>query len=173
MPDVKNLGSPDDKRSFEHGELALVSFGDATVARATFAPGCRWSRDVAPAAGTASCQAEHLTYVVSGRLRIHMDDGTEYDLGPGDVGCVPPGHDAWVLGDEALVGIDSTGGDPFADASNLHARTVRCPCGVVFRMEDPDALDHLVDAQQHAAGSHGHDVSRAHILDEMESTVRA
>ena len=168
MPDVKNLDTPDEKRGFDHGELAVVTVGNATVTRATFAPGWRWSRDVAPAAGTASCPVEHLTYVVSGRMHIRMDDGAEYDLGPGDVGRVPPGHDAWVLGDEALVGIDFAGGAAFADASNPQVRTVSCPCGVDFRIEDPGALDHLVDAvQQHAASSHGHDVTRAHILDEM------
>jgi hypothetical protein len=35
-----------------------------------------------------------------------MDDGTELVAGPGDVTALPSGHDAWVIGDEAVVVID-------------------------------------------------------------------
>lgn len=50
-------------------------------------------------------------------------------------------------------------------------RATRCPCGVEFRVDSDEGIDHLVAAvQQHAAGSHGHDVSREHILAELTST---
>jgi quercetin dioxygenase-like cupin family protein len=51
-------------------------------------------------ANTESCQVEHLQYVISGRLRIAQDDGRQMDLAPGDFVHIPPGHDAWVLGDD-------------------------------------------------------------------------
>jgi len=38
-----------------------------------------------------------------------MDDGTEEEFGPGDVGIVPPGHNAWIVGHEKFVAIDFTG----------------------------------------------------------------
>jgi quercetin dioxygenase-like cupin family protein len=38
-----------------------------------------------------------------------LDDGTEIDLDPGDVIDIPPGHDAWVVGDESFVGVDMGG----------------------------------------------------------------
>jgi hypothetical protein len=38
-----------------------------------------------------------------------MDDGTEEEFGPGDLAVVPPGHDAWVVGDQPVVLIDITG----------------------------------------------------------------
>jgi dienelactone hydrolase len=46
-----------------------------------------------------------------------MDDGTEAELGPGDAHVVPPGHDAWVVGDEQCVLLDIGGGrrDPTAE----------------------------------------------------------
>lgn len=105
---AKNLTHPDELRSFTHGEIASVSLPGVTVGRAVFEPGWRWSVDVAPTAGTSTCQGHHLAYVQSGRLHVRMDDGTELDLGPGDAHVVSPGHDAWVVGDEPCVTIDFT-----------------------------------------------------------------
>jgi hypothetical protein len=38
-----------------------------------------------------------------------MDDGSEEEFGPGDVSALPPGHDAWVIGDKPVVIVDITG----------------------------------------------------------------
>jgi hypothetical protein len=38
-----------------------------------------------------------------------MRDGTECDLKAGDMAIVPPGHDAWVVGDEPYVTLDIEG----------------------------------------------------------------
>ena len=38
-----------------------------------------------------------------------MDDGAEEEFGPGDAAVIPPGHNAWVVGNEPVVGIDFTG----------------------------------------------------------------
>jgi class 3 adenylate cyclase len=35
-----------------------------------------------------------------------MPDGTELEIGPGDVFEIPPGHDAWVVGDSPWVSVD-------------------------------------------------------------------
>lgn len=101
-----NLDSAGDKHDFDHGQLDIVTLGDATVGRAVFNPGFRWSNDIRPAGGTGSCQVAHTGVVLSGRFHIRMDDGSEADLGPGDAHVVPPGHDAWVVGDEQCVIID-------------------------------------------------------------------
>jgi hypothetical protein len=79
-----------------------------------FQPGWRWSHDVKPIAGTASCEAPHFQYHVSGRLAIRMDDGTELVAGPGDVTSLPSGHDAWVVGDEPVVVVDWFGASSYA-----------------------------------------------------------
>jgi hypothetical protein len=42
-------------------------------------------------------------------MKVVMDDGTEGDVGPGDVFSIAPGHDAWTVGDEACVTIDFGG----------------------------------------------------------------
>jgi uncharacterized cupin superfamily protein len=44
-----------------------------------------------------------------------MDDGTEVEYGPGDVGVIPPGHDAWVVGNDPVVVIDITGMKHYAE----------------------------------------------------------
>ena len=81
----------------------IVNLGEVTVGRAVFEPGWRWSENVKPIVGTDSCQVPHVGYVVSGRMVVRMDDGTEHEFGPGDAGTIPPGHDAWIEGDEACV----------------------------------------------------------------------
>ena len=107
---VKSLDSPDEVRPFAgHGSMAVVQVGDTTVGRGTFEPGWRWSNDVQPIAGTDSCQAHHTLAIISGRMAIAPNQGAEYEIGPGDVAVIPPGHDAWVVGDEACVAIDWTG----------------------------------------------------------------
>jgi hypothetical protein len=61
--EAKNIDRPDQQRSFEHGDVRLVELPGATIARAEFQPGWRWSTDVKPAAGTDSCQLHHISYV--------------------------------------------------------------------------------------------------------------
>lgn len=103
----KNFDSPDEVRPFEgNGQAAVVEVGGQTVGKATFEPGWKWSENVKPIAGTDSCQVSHLGYVVSGRMKVFMDDGGEDEVGPGDVMAIPPGHDAETVGDEACVVLD-------------------------------------------------------------------
>jgi len=102
--EVKSFSSPDETRTFEKGKLELVSVGGATVGRALLEPGWRWSEHVKPIAKTQSCEAPHYQYHVQGTLRVIMDDGTEKECKAGDVSLLPPGHDAWVVGDEPVSG---------------------------------------------------------------------
>ena len=88
------------------GQVEILNIGDGVVGKATFEPGWRWSEHVKPLAGTDSCQAAHLGYVLSGRQKIVMDDGTELEFGPGDVIAIPPGHDGEVIGDEPCIVLD-------------------------------------------------------------------
>jgi len=109
-----SLDAPDEVRRFEGdtGQLELVNLEAGSVGRATFKPGWRWSEHVKPIAGTDSCEAAHTGYFVSGRMKVVMDDGEEIEYGPGDFAVIPPGHDAWIVGDEDCVVIDWQG---FAD----------------------------------------------------------
>jgi hypothetical protein len=110
----KNLSQPDEKRTFDKGLVETVSLGGVTFGRATLQPGWKWSTCVKPLAKTSSCQAPHLQYHVSGRLHVVMDDGSKDEFGPGDVSSLPPGHDAWVVGNEPVVVIDISGMENYA-----------------------------------------------------------
>ena len=107
----KSLDKPDETRQFEEGKgrLELVNLEGGSVGRATFEPGWRWSKHVKPIAKTDSCQAAHVGYFVSGRMKVVSDDGEEMEYGPGDFAIMAPGHDAWTLGDEPA--LSSTGRD--------------------------------------------------------------
>ena len=102
----KSLDSPDETRTFEHGKAQIATLGDFSASRLVLEPGWRWSEDVKPIAGTDTCQVLHTGYQVSGRLHVRMEDGTEEEIGPGEAYVIPPGHDAWVVGDEPVVEVD-------------------------------------------------------------------
>jgi quercetin dioxygenase-like cupin family protein len=114
---AKTLDSPDETRPIEDGTVEIVHLDRGTVMRTIFRPGWRWSKSVKPVAGTESCQTHHFGYCISGRMHVVMDSGNEIEIGPGDALEIPPGHDAWVVGDEPYVGIDVTGGETYARGS--------------------------------------------------------
>ena len=90
--------------------------GKTEVGRFTFQPGWRWSECIKPIVETDSCQAEHLGFVVSGKIHVAHEDGTALDLGPGDAYWIAPGHDAWVLGDEPFVGMEFKSAAEYAES---------------------------------------------------------
>jgi hypothetical protein len=105
----KDFAKADEVRVFPKGKVELIKIGGATIGRATFEPGWRWSTSVQPIAKTKSCEAPHFQYHVAGTLKVVMDDGTELVCKPGDVSLLPSGHDAWVVGNENVVIVDFQG----------------------------------------------------------------
>ena len=104
-PQTKSLNVPDETLSFPKGSASTVRVGDLVVGRLEQQPGWRWSEQVKPIAGTASCQFHHIGVGISGAAMIRMDDGTEMLITAGDVFDIPPGHDQWVVGDVPAVSI--------------------------------------------------------------------
>jgi len=110
----KSTSQPDETRKFEKGRIDVTNVGDVSIGKGTFEPGWKWSTHVKPIVGGNSCQVNHTMYVISGRIHVRMDDGTEQEFGPGDTGIAPPGHDAWVVGNENFVAVDFTGAKSYA-----------------------------------------------------------
>jgi quercetin dioxygenase-like cupin family protein len=114
----KRFDDPDETRPFQgKGNVKVVNIGNGVVGLATFEPGWKWSEHVKPIAGTDSCQAAHVGYVLSGRQTILMDDGTQLEIGPGDVVSIPAGHDGWTTGNEPCVVLDFAGMANYAKPS--------------------------------------------------------
>ncbi|MDQ6824308.1 MAG: cupin domain-containing protein [Candidatus Eremiobacteraeota bacterium] len=110
----KRKAAPDETRSFSKGRLDVFNIGGTSVGIATFEPGWKWSECVKPVAKTKSCEVGHLGYVVSGRMHVVMDDGTEDDFGPGDLMSLKPGHDAWIVGNQTCEIVDFLGAGSYA-----------------------------------------------------------
>ena len=115
-----NFSKPDERRDFSgHGHLDVVNLGNGTVVgHAVFEPGWKWSNDVKPIAETRSCEASHMGYVLKGRMTIRMDNGEEIHLKEGDAFTIPPGHDAWVDGNEVCEMVDFGGYGQYAVPKN-------------------------------------------------------
>ena len=93
----KNFASPDETRSVPKTKVELVKVGDVTAMRMTAEPGWRWSECVKPTAGTDTCEVAHTIFVQSGRMKIRMQDGSETEFGPMDVGTIAPGRYADIV----------------------------------------------------------------------------
>jgi ketosteroid isomerase-like protein len=160
---ISNLSKEGETRPFRaHGQAVVGSAGAATFMHAVFEPGWEWSKDVAPIAGTSSCMTRHLGYVVSGHMKITMDDGQEYDVREGDMFDLPPGHDAHVVGKAPVVMIDispqattyAKGGTAVAQSEDRHIALVRKGFDA-FNRGDMKTLRGLMstDVVQHVPGS--------------------
>jgi hypothetical protein len=108
----RNFDASEETRTVNKGAIDVVRLGDVTAMRLRFEPGWRWSECIKPIVGTESCEIAHLMHVVSGRMAVRMDDGTVDEFGPGDVGSIPPGHDAWIVGNEPFICVEFQGAPP-------------------------------------------------------------
>ena len=106
VPRTQSLDAASVSRIVPLGRVDLIELGGIAFDRATFQPGWRWSEHEESAGEGQLCSQRHLGYLISGRMRFRMDDGTEIEAAAGDVYLIPPGHDAWVVGHEPCVALD-------------------------------------------------------------------
>lgn len=104
----KSLNNSDETKEFPKLQIKTAKLDGITFNLSTYQPGWKWSESVKPTVKTESCEMKHTIYVLSGRINTKMDDGTEEELSPGDVGIITPGHDGWVVGDEPVQLLDIT-----------------------------------------------------------------
>ena len=105
----RNLDQPDEVLEYPLLRVNLVRVGSLTIGHGTVEPGFRWSTHVRKEADEQFCQVHHLQLLLSGRFAVEMADGEYVEIEPGEVFDVPPGHDAWVVGDEPAVLLDFLG----------------------------------------------------------------
>lgn len=114
---LKRFDSPDEVRTFEKGKFEVVRLGGMTIGRATYQPGWKWSLHVGPTVGASRCNVEHVGLVLSGRATAAIDGGVIHELTPGTLFYIPPGppgHDSWVIGEEAYVSLHFLGTEHYA-----------------------------------------------------------
>ena len=111
---LKRFETPDEVRIFEKGRFELIHNAGTTIGRATYEPGWKWSVHVGVQLNQSMCQVEHVGMVVSGRATAAMADGRIIEMKAGDVFYIPPGHDSWVVGEEAYVSIHMLGAEDYA-----------------------------------------------------------
>jgi hypothetical protein len=114
--ETKSHNSPDELRTPDKTRVEVVRLPGYTLGRLNFEPGWKWSECVKPVVGTESCQVSHVGYAVSGRLTVKLNDGTQKTFEPGMSYTIPPGHDAWVEGNERFVCLEVMSAEQFAKA---------------------------------------------------------
>lgn len=119
-----SFNDPDALRELPLAEIRIARIGSHTIGYGVEQPGWRWSTHMGPGAGTPSCPVHHVQVFLSGRFAVRMDDGEEVEFGPLDVGDIPPGHDAWVVGDEAVHILDIAGNSDAIGMPREHERIV-------------------------------------------------
>jgi class 3 adenylate cyclase len=144
---VKSFDAPDESREIPRARYANVQLGETVVAYATFDPGWRWSTDLGPLMRASTCPVHHLGYAVSGVCHVVLEDGEEANIGPGQVYAIPPGHDAWVVGDEPWVTIEWQSGRPIS--SMLETSGERVVASILFTdiVDSTSMLETLGDAR--------------------------
>jgi quercetin dioxygenase-like cupin family protein len=111
---AKSHDSADEVRSPDKTRVEVVRLPGFTIGRFKLQPGWRWSECIKPVVGTETCQVSHVGHVVSGRITVRMHDGSQKTIQPGESYTIPPGHDAWVEGNEPFVCIEVMSAEQFA-----------------------------------------------------------
>ena len=117
MNHIRRWEEPDETIAFGGTTLDLISIGGLTVSRDTQPPGWDWRTDFQPLVGGDWCEAHHVGIGLAGRQGIRLADGTEFELGPGELYDIPPGHEGWTIGDEPCVMLEWSGMRGWVDGS--------------------------------------------------------
>jgi hypothetical protein len=117
--EARSFDAPDETRTPEKTKIEIVRMGSTSASRMSLQPGWRWSECIKPIVGGERCQVRHLGLLQSGTMHVVHDDGTEQEITPGNAYVIEPGHDAWVVGDEPVLGFEfeSRAAEEFAKGS--------------------------------------------------------
>jgi len=111
---LKRFDHPDETRTFPKGRFDLVRLGNMVIGRAIYQPGWKWSVDVGGTVGLVQCDVEHIGLVIAGKAVAAMGDGRVIEMNAGDLFHIAPGHDSWVVGDEAYESLHFMGAAEYA-----------------------------------------------------------
>ena len=95
-----------DSRTVAGVQVDVVPAGTGRIKRVIYQPGFRWSTHMKGAVGTDMCMHAHVGFIARGRIGVRYGDGTSVEFAAPQVVAIDPGHDGWVVGDEAAVLIE-------------------------------------------------------------------
>jgi len=95
----------------DHREVGglLLDIGKAAgcrIKRVIYPPGFRWSTHMKPVVNTEMCMHAHAGFLAQGQVHVQYQDGDTVELAAPQFVSIEPGHDAWVVGDQAAVLIE-------------------------------------------------------------------
>ena len=112
--ETKSHDTPDETRTPDKTRVEVVRLDGLTIGRFTLQPGWRWSQCIKPVVKTDACQVAHAGYAMSGSITVRMGDGTQKTVRAGDSYTIPPGHDAWVEGNQPFIAIEVMSAEIYA-----------------------------------------------------------
>lgn len=115
--EVKSHDKADEVRTPNKTRVEVVKLDGFALGRFSLQPGWKWSECIKPVVKTDSCQNSHVGYAVSGRLTVAQKDGSKKTINKGESYTIPPGHDAWVEGNEPFVCIEMMSAEQYAKPS--------------------------------------------------------
>jgi hypothetical protein len=99
MPDA-------DHRDLNGVSLDIVRVGAGRMKRVIYRPGFRWSTHLKATTGTELCMHAHAGFLARGSIGVRYADGCVEEYSAPRIVAISPGHDGWVIGDEAAVLIE-------------------------------------------------------------------
>jgi class 3 adenylate cyclase len=106
---ARQFAKPDERIDLDALTSSMLSLGGMTISYDVHRPGWRWSTHVRPLVRTEWCRMRHVGVQLTGTMHYLLDDGREFDVGPMTLFETPPGHDAWVVGDDPVTTIGWAG----------------------------------------------------------------
>lgn len=104
--EIRRFDVPDDRLDMKSaGGISIIKTCNGnTGMHAIFEPGWSWEKDEKPLLGSPqTCPMHHTGYCITGKLVVRMVEAdVENRIGAGDFFEIPPGHDAYVDGDERV-----------------------------------------------------------------------
>ena len=95
-----------DSRTVGGVQVDVMPAGSGRIKRVIYQPGFRWSTHMKSTVGTELCMHAHVGFIARGRIGVRYADGTSAEFAAPQVVAIDPGHDGWVVGDEAAVLIE-------------------------------------------------------------------
>ena len=95
-----------ERRELGGVQVDSVRTGDARVKRIIYQPGFRWSTHMKPVTKTDHCMHAHVGFLVRGQIHVEYPDGCVHEFAAPAAVAIEPGHDGWVVGDEAAILIE-------------------------------------------------------------------